>query len=322
MRGVLVVVEHRQGKVQDVSLEMIAKGRQLAGVMGETCRAVVIGKDCDAVVDAVKPHVTSVLAVDAEACGDYNPMAYQAVLAALVRDRSPRVVLMGHTACGMEYAPRLSAELKWPLASDCVDVIWENGRIGVVRKMYSDKVNAAVGFKDAAGCLVTVRSGALPARMAASGEGTVERVSCPPFENREARRFLAFVAAAAGDVDITQAQILVSVGRGLGDPDNLPKVEALADALGATISCSRPVVDKNWLPRERQVGTSGKSVTPKVYIALGISGAFQHVAGMKKAGTIIAVNKDPGAPIFAVADYGVVGDMFEFIAALEQLLKQ
>ena len=188
--------------------------------------------------------------------------------------------------------------------------------------MYSDKVNARIGFRGAANCLATMRAGSSPAEIEAAYEGEVVSVASPLTAEVQARRFLEYVEAAAGDVDITQADVLISVGRGIGDADNLPQAEALAEALGATISCSRPVVDKKWLPKERQVGSSGKTVKPKLYIASGISGSFQHVMGMKGSDLIVAVNRDPKAPIFGIADYGVVDDLFKVLPALTQKIKE
>jgi electron transfer flavoprotein alpha subunit len=152
--------------------------------------------------------------------------------------------------------------------------------------------------------------------------GEIVSVPSPLTDEGLARRFLQYVEAAVGEVDITQADVLVSVGRGIKEADNIPLVKELADILGGALSCSRPVVDKKWLPKDRQVGTSGKTVKPKVYIAIGISGAFQHVAGMKGAGTVIAINKDPKAPIFGVANYGIVADLFKFVPVLKEKLKE
>ena len=169
--------------------------------------------------------------------------------------------------------------------------------------------------------MITVRSGAFPVSEKDSLQGEI--VSIPPALTDEglAKRFLQYVESAVGEVDITQADILVSVGRGIKEAENIPLVKELADALGATLSCSRPVVDKKWLPKERQVGTSGKTVKPKVYIAIGISGAFQHIAGIKGAGIVIAINKDPKAPIFNVAQYGIVGDLFKIVPILKKQVK-
>ena len=321
MSGIWVVVEHRQGEIREISYELLGKGRVLAEALNTELQAVVLGGEGSPLAETIKPYAAKVITVEDPQLANYNALTYCAVLESLFKEHAPRVVLIGHSACGMELAPRLSAALKWPLASDCVDMEVSEGSIEAIRKMYSDKVNARIGFRGAANCLATMRAGSSPAEIEAAYEGEVVSVASPLTAEMQARRFLEYVEAAAGDVDITQADVLISVGRGIGDAENLPQAEALAEALGATISCSRPVVDKKWLPKERQVGTSGKTVKPKVYIALGISGAFQHVAGMKNAGTIIAVNKDPKAPIFNVADYGIVEDLFKILPVLTEKLK-
>jgi electron transfer flavoprotein alpha subunit len=321
MSGIWVVVEHRQGEVREISYELLGKGRVLADALGTELQAVVLSGEGSSLAETIKPYASKVMSMEDSQLSNYNALTYCAVLESLFKEHSPQVVLMAHSACGMELAPRLSAALRWPLASDCIDIEVAEGSIEAIRRMYSDKVNARIGFRGAANCLATMRAGSFPAEIEAAYEAEVVSVASPLTAEVQARRFLEYVEAAAGEVDITQADILVSVGRGIGDADNLPEAEALAEALGATISCSRPVVDKKWLPKERQVGTSGKTVKPKVYIALGISGAFQHVAGMKNAGTIIAVNKDPKAPIFNVADYGIVEDLFKILPVLTEKLQ-
>lgn len=322
MSGVWVVAEHRRGEVREITYEMIGKGNELARALGAECHAVVLGDGVASLVATIKSFVPKILAVDIPMLAEYNALYYQWILGELMQEHAPQAVMIGHTACGMEYAPRLSARLKWPLATDCVDMHAAGGCIEAIRRMYSDKVNARVGFRGAPNCILTVRSGSFSSDIAAEYDGQVTLLPLPLSFKTPARRFVGLVAAPKGNVDITRAEVLVSVGRGLGSPEKLPLVEALAKALGATLSCSRPVVDKKWLPKERQVGTSGKKVAPRIYIALGISGAFQHVAAMKQSGTIIAVNKDPRAPIFNVADYGIVGDMFEAIPALAKLIKE
>ena len=169
--------------------------------------------------------------------------------------------------------------------------------------------------------LVTVRPGSFSSKMAEGKFATVIDLSPPVWDGLRGRRFIGYIEPEAEDVDISDADILVSIGRGIGKPENIPLAEAFAEAIGATLSCSRPVADKGWLPKSRQVGTSGKTVRPKVYIALGISGAFQHQAGMKNSETIIAVNKDPKAPIFKVAHYGIVGDIFQVLPILTEKFK-
>lgn len=321
MSCIWVLLEHRQGEIREISYEMLGRGRMLAESTNAELQAVVLASEVGPFAEKIKKYASKIITVEDEQLTNYNAPAYQAVLSNLVEEHSPQLVLIGHTAYGMDLAPRLSAAFKWPLASDCIDVEVADGTFTAIRKMYSDKVNARIGFRGAENCLVTIRSGSSPAEIEPAYEAEVLSIPSPLTTEIQARKFLEFVEAAAGEVDITQADILISVGRGIGDGDNIPLVEALAETMGVTLSCSRPVVDKKWLPKERQVGTSGKTVKPKVYIALGISGAFQHAAGMKNSGTIIAVNKDPKAPIFNIADYGIVEDLFKIVPVLTEKLK-
>jgi len=321
MSSVLVLIEHRQGEIREISYEMLGKGKEIAAALGADLQAVVCAGKVDDFAEKIKPYAQKVLQVEDPQLENYNAPAYHAVLMELLQEQKPRVVLIGHTACGMELAPRLEAALRWPLASDCIDVAVADDGIEAVRTMYSEKVNVRIGFKGAEHCLITMRAGSSPAEIEGAFDAEVVSVASPLSAEVQGRRFLEYLEAAIGEVDITQADILVSVGRGIGDAENIPLAEEFAKALGAVLSCSRPVVDKKWLPKERQVGTSGKTVKPKVYIALGISGAFQHVAGMKNAGTIIAVNKDPKAPIFSVADYGIVDDLFNVLPVLTEKVK-
>ena len=295
--------------------------KDIADALGSELRAVVCAGVASPLVEKVKSYAQKIVQVEDPQLENYNAPAYHAVLMDVLKEQMPQVVLIGHTSCGMEIAPRLEAALQWPLASDCIDVEVVDGGIEVVRKMYSEKVNVRLGFRGADNCLITVRAGSSAAEIEAAFDAEVVSTPSPLTGEIQGRRFLEYVEAAIGEVDITQADVLVSVGRGIGDAENIPLAEELASALGATLSCSRPVVDKKWLPKERQVGTSGKTVKPKVYIALGISGAFQHVAGMKNASTIIAVNKDPKAPIFSVADYGIVDDLFNILPVLTEKVK-
>ena len=223
---------------------------------------------------------------------------------------------------GMDFAPALAAHLKMPLATDCIGMEVAGEAFSLTRQLYGGKVNATVSFLKKGPYMVTVRSGAFPALEKAALPGEMVKLPSPLTDEGLAKRFLQYVEAAVGEVDITQADILVSVGRGIKEAQNIPMVKEFADAIGGTLSCSRPVVDKKWLPKDRQVGTSGKTVKPKVYIAIGISGAFQHIAGMKAAGTVIAINKDPKAPIFGVATYGIVADLFKIVPVLKDKVKE
>jgi electron transfer flavoprotein alpha subunit len=196
----------------------------------------------------------------------------------------------------------------------------EKMNLVVHRSIYSGKINARLQLASAGGYLATVRAGSFPAASESGSTGAIRAYPCPSLPAQPRTEFLGYREAAAGDVDITQAPFLLSIGRGIKDVENIPKVEALAAKLGAVLSCSRPVVDKKWLGKERQVGTSGRTVKPKAYLAMGISGAFQHLAGIKGSGVFIAVNRDPKAPIFRAADYGVVEDMFKIVDALTERL--
>ncbi|MGZ3536034.1 MAG: electron transfer flavoprotein subunit alpha/FixB family protein, partial [Thermodesulfobacteriota bacterium] len=274
------------------------------------------------VSEVLKPKVHRVLLIEDDRLEVYNSETYEKVLTQVITERKPFLTLIAHTAMGMDIAPSLAAHLKMPLATDCIGIDPAGETFSLTRQLYGGKVNATVSFLKKGLYMVTVRAGAFPVAEKAALPGEMVKLPSPLTDEGLAKRFLQFVEAAVGEVDITQADILVSVGRGIKEADNIPMVKEFADAVGGTLSCSRPVVDKKWLPKDRQVGTSGKTVKPKVYIAIGISGAFQHVAGMKGAGTVIAINKDPKAPIFSVATYGIVADLFKIVPVLKDKMKE
>ena len=322
MNEIMVLAEHRRGELRDVTWEMLSKGRQLGETLGAEVSVALFGKGVNQLAEALKPKANRVLLVEDDRLESFNTETYEKVLVQLLTERKPSLALIGHTAVGMDLAPGLAARLKMALATDCIGIDPEGDRFSVTRQIYGGKVNAKVSFLKNGPYLFTVRPGAFPADEKDPLPGEILSLPSPLTEEGLARRFIEFVEAAAGEVDITQADILVSVGRGIKDPENIPIVKGLADALGGVLSCSRPVVDKKWLPKGCQVGTSGKTVKPKVYLAIGISGAFQHIAGMKGAGTVIAINKDPKAPIFNVAQYGIVGDLFKIVPVLKEKAKE
>ena len=248
----------------------------------------------------------------------YNPELYLPVLADVVAALQPSLILLPHSSQGMDLAPALAGRLGLPLVTDCTGLSWDGQAFSVRRSVYGGKAVQDLTLKPVATLVATLQAGAYQAPAADAMRTASESTTLTELAPRHARRFLEYLAGAVEDVDIAEAEILVSVGRGIGGPDNIPQAQALAEALGATLSCSRPVADAGWLPKSRQVGTSGKTVRPKVYLALGISGAFQHQAGMKNSGTIIAVNSDPRAPIFQVAHYGIVADLFEVLPKLSE----
>jgi electron transfer flavoprotein alpha subunit len=321
MSDIVVLVEHRQGIIRDITFEMLTKGKMLCEKTGNPLTAVLLGNDVGAMAEELKDRANRIVLIEDPKLENFNSEAYQQVLGNLVQQEKPFLVVVGHTAFGMDLAPSLSTRIKAPLATDCTDIMVEDDRIRAIRQTYGGKLNVEVRLKPAPCSMVTLR----PASFSVedySLAGEITRVTSPLTAEIASKRFLEYVEAAVGEVDITQANVLVSVGRGIKDPENIPIVQELADSLGAALSCSRPVVDKKWLPKDRQVGTSGKTVKPKVYIAIGISGAFQHVAGMKGSGTVIAVNRDPKAPIFNVAHYGIVGDLFKIVPALKGKIKE
>jgi electron transfer flavoprotein alpha subunit len=318
MGDIFVIAEHRKGEIREITFEMLYKAGQLASELSCGVTAVVLQGPGDGLTDGVAERADRVLVFEDERFKNYNSDLYVGVLSALVKAENPFLTLMGHTSWGMDYAPALAVRTGLPLATDASDILIKEDQPQVIRQMYSGKLFSRVSFTPSDGYMISVRPGAFKEDAAADKTGEVVLKNLPQDLQAPRREFISLEDTAAGDVDITQADLLVSVGRGVGEADNIAMVQEMADVLGGTLSCSRPVVDKNWLPKYHQVGTSGKSVKPKVYLALGISGAFQHVAGISGAGCVIAVNKDKKAPIFRVADYGVADDLFNVVAALKE----
>jgi len=323
MGDICVVVEHRKGEVREITFEMLQKARELCQTFSCSLTALLLaGKDAGLADDLAK-WADQVLVFEDNRLDTFNSDVYRDIIERVIQERHPFITLMGHTSWGLGLAPALAVKTGLPLATDCVDIQGANGRPVVTRQIYSGKLFSRMSFMESWGYLITVRPGAfiLPDG-AEESQGEVVKQDVPADLAEPRKTFVEFVDTGAGEIDITQADLLVSIGRGVGEAENIATIQELADKMGATLSCSRPVVDKNWLPKFHQVGTSGKTVRPKVYLALGISGAFQHVAGIAGAGTVIAVNKDRKAPIFRVADYGVAEDLFKVADALkEELVK-
>ena len=317
MSKVFVVVEHRRGAIKDTTLELVSLARQLADRSGLQPAAVVIGHGVAAVADTLARYLPRVIVAEGEALADFRYETHAAALKDILEREAPLLTLGPHTPFGMELFPRLSVESGRPCATDCIGVEWDGSGLSVLRSVYSGKIHSRAALAPAAGYLATVRSGSYPAAAEAGSAGAVERHPSAALPGPSRTEHLGYREAPPSAVDISQAPFIVAIGRGIKDAENIPQVQALADRLGAVLACSRPVVDKKWLDKDRQVGTSGRTVKPRAYLALGISGAFQHLAGIKGSGVLIAVNRDAKAPIFAAADYGVVEDMFRIIDALE-----
>ncbi|KTG29619.1 electron transfer flavoprotein subunit alpha/FixB family protein [Haloferax profundi] len=312
MSDVLAITEHRRGELRDVSFELVTAGSDLVGETGGDLHLAVIGGDVDAFADELALDGVDTIHTVPEG-DEFNHDVYVQAIAALYEELDPTYVLMGNTVNGLDYAPAVAEQLDIPLVTDAIGLS-NDGSLVVTREMYASKVESTVEV-DADRAAVTIRSAEWEPTEAA-GEPAVEAFDFELDESRVRSRVTGFEEVGGGDVDIADADVLVSVGRGIEEEENLELVQDLADTLGATLSSSRPIVDNGWLPKDRQVGQSGKVVTPKVYLAIGISGAVQHVAGMKGAETIVAVNTDPDAPIFDIADYGIVGDLFDVVPEL------
>jgi electron transfer flavoprotein alpha subunit len=321
MKDIFVLTEHRGGEIREITFEMLAKGRELADQMNADLTAVLLGNGVDAFAETLAKHAKKVLLVDDPKLENFNAEAYQEVLASLIKEHSPRLTLIGHTSFGVDLAPSLAASLDIPLATDCIGIEVDNEKLTVTRQMYGGKVNVNASLRKADNYILTVRQATFPPIEGAK-KGEILKVPAPPAIETPKKRFIAYALPPPGGVDITAADVIIGIGRGIKDQNEIPSVEALADALGGVLACSRPIVDKGWLPDDRQVGSSGKTVKPKLYIALGISGAFQHVLGMKNSDLIIAVNKDANAPIFGVADYGIVEDLFKVVPPLKDKIQQ
>ncbi len=309
---VLVYVEHLEGAVTDSTFELLALGRGLASVKGGELVAALVGSGVESLAGELGA-ADRILVVDDERLAIFDPQGNARVLTTLVRDREPAMVLVPYTSQGMDLAADVAVGADLPLVSFC-RAVRADGELGATVQLYGGKVEADV-VVDADRAVFAVLSGAASAEDGRSGgAGNVEQVAVDVGDL--AIRAAGVTLPEAGDVDIATQEVLVAVGRGIESEDNIEEVQELADALGAAVAASRPIVDQGWLPKTRQVGKSGLKVKPKVYLALGISGAPEHVEGMRDAATIIAVNTDPQAPIFGVAHYGWVGDLFDLVPEL------
>ncbi len=317
MKDIFVLVEHRQGEMRDVTLEMLSG----AAALGGTVVAVLLGQGVDDFASKVAGYADKVLVVDDAMFANYNSEVYQKALSALIKENGPGVILIGHTGQGVDLAPALAVELGLPLVTDVTALEMEGDKPKPTRTFYGGKLDAHMSLKDADAYMLTIREATFQAAEP-SKSGEIVKVANPVTEEIAHRKFLEYVEAAIGEVDITQSAMLIGVGRGIREDKNLPMMEELAAAMGADLAASRAVVDAGWLPADRQVGISGKTVKPKLYLAVGISGAFQHVTGMKGSEVIVAINKDPDAPIFGIADYGIVDDLFKVVPKLIEKIKE
>src|SRR5690242_6278103 len=323
---ILVVTEQRQGKWNNASFETLVAAQQLAKDTSSSVTGLVIGKGVSPFADELAmKNVAEVLRVEHDLLEAYTPDGFCVALKQVIESAKPELVLFPHTYQVRDFAPKLGAMLGKGMIGDCIGYRNEDGKLVFVRQMFQGKTAADVTFTGAAPWFVSFQSGAFRADLLAahaSGKAPVNVVNVTLHAGQIRTKPLELFKEAKSAVDLTQAPLIVSIGRGIKAPENIPQAEALAKALGAEIAASRPICDEGWLPMERQIGSSGQTVAPKLYLALGISGAIQHVVGMKGARTIVAINKDSNAPIFEIADYGVVGDIFEIMPALTEELQK
>jgi len=318
---VFTYIEHKDGVADDTALELISAAQKIHPGGSVTAIVTGSGADLDTVCNQLAASCAEVWKFDNEALAYPNAEVIRKLLAAVLPPEA--IVLVPHDTFGMDLSPGLSIKLDSVFVSDVVAFEgMEGDNLKVIRQEYSGQVSTHVLGDIASGAVINIRPGVFQPDESQSAGGQVIDKSSEIGELAVGRRFLEIVAAEAGDVDITKEDILVSIGRGIEDQDNIEIAEELAEVVGGVVSCSRPIVDAKWLEKSRQVGTSGQTVKPKVYMALGISGSFQHLGGLKGNPFIVAVNKNPKAPIFQVADVGVVEDLLDFVPVLTEKIQE
>lgn len=317
---IFAYITHKTGKADDSALELATAAGKISPDVATTAIVIGAGADLDAVCSEVAQSYKEVWKFEHDALAYPNAEAIRKLLSVLPQDA---ILLAPHDTFGMDLCPGLSIKLDSVFAADVVDFEGlEGNTLKVIRQEYSGQVSTHLTCDIANGAVINVRPGVFQPDESKSAGGQVIDKSSEVPDLTSGRRFLEIVAAEVGDVDITKEDVLVSVGRGVEDQDNIEIAEELAEAMGAVVSCSRPIVDAKWLEKSRQVGTSGKTVKPKVYLALGISGSFQHLGGLKGNPYIVAVNKNPKAPIFQVADVGIVEDLLDFVPVLTEKIQE
>jgi len=306
----LIVAEHRNGKLLDSTFELVTAARKGPGPV----HAVLLGQGVAPLAEPLSAVGVQVHTVDNPALQHEIPGAYAKGIEGVAQQVGATVILLGHTSVGYDVAPRLAARHNWAIATNVVRIEFAGASVQAHRAAYGGRVHAEVELQGSP-VLLTLQPGAFPAARDARPGGSVTAASAQVSEADTRQKVTGFVQPEVTGVDIAQADTVIAIGRGLKDKENVKIADELAKALGGVVAGSRPIVDAGWLPRDRQVGVSGKTVKAKLYIALGISGQVQHISGMKGCEHIVAVNKDPNAPIFKVAHYGVTGDLFKFVPA-------
>jgi len=321
MSGILVVVEQREGRIARISWEAVAAGKRLAAQTGAAVSAVIVGANTEALATEIAAHgVAKVIRLEHPLLGRYTADGFTLALQQLIESERPTQVVLPHTYQVRDYAPALAARLNEVLISDVVAI--GDGPV-FTRQLMQGRLSGNYQHTGAGTCFVSVQAGAFRVEGVEAGTSPASiEIFTPTIDAAQIRTKPGDpFRGSSQTVDLGSAQLIVSVGRGIKEAENLPLVQDLATALGAELAASRPICDNGWLAMERQVGSSGQTVAPKLYLAVGISGAIQHLVGMKGSQCIVAINKDPDAPIFEVADYGIVGDLFEVVPVLTEAIK-
>lgn len=318
---ILTFIEHKDCVLNRASLEAIAAAQSIGKELGFPVTAVLpCDKECSLGSDIATYDLEKVVVARSDKLGSYTPDGYADAWEAAIKQYTPQYVVMAHTYQVRDFAPKVAARFGREVVGDCIRYRAEGGKLILTRRIFLGKLDADVTIGGDAPYFITFQSGAFRGDSAAKGTAAVETIDISVGDIRMTAEE-PFQEAKAS-VDLTKSEIIVAVGRGIKSQENLALAQRLADALGADLAASRPICDAEWLPIDRQIGSSGQTVAPKLYVALGISGAIQHIVGMKNAGTIVAINKDREAPIFDIADYGIVGDLFEAVPVLVEEVKK
>jgi electron transfer flavoprotein alpha subunit len=325
MDTILVIVEQREGKLNRVSWETIAAGQSIAAETGWSLEAAVVGSGVSAIASEVaSKKLAKVYAIESAKLEPYTPDAFAHALKGFLESHPAKLVLMPHTYQVRDFVPALATALQSSAISDVIGYRYESGKLLFTRQMFQGKFVADVSFAGSGPCFVTFQNGSFRADKVEAGAtpAPVETVNVDIPDGAVRNKPQEVFKEAKQAVDLTQAEIIVSVGRGIKEQKNIDLAKQLADALGGELAASRPICDNGWLPMDRQIGSSGQTVAPKLYLALGISGAIQHIVGMKGSRSIVAINKDSEAPIFEIADYAVVGNLFDIVPPLIEEVKK
>lgn len=318
---ILVFIEHKNCVLNKTSLEAITAAQSIGKDLGLNVAAVLpCDKDCSLAQEIAGYAIEKVIVAKNEKLGIYTPDAYADAFEQVIKATNPQYVVMSHTYQVRDFAPKVATRFGREVVGDCIRYRAEGGKLVLSRRIFLGKLDADVTVGGDAPYFVTFQSGAFRGDAAEKGSASVETIDVSVGEVRMTAEE-PFQEAKAS-VDLTKSEVIVAIGRGIKSQENIAVAQQLADALGADLAASRPICDSEWLPIDRQIGSSGQTVAPKLYIALGISGAIQHIVGMKNAGTIVAINKDSEAPIFDIADYGIVGDLFEAVPVMVEEIKK